>query len=107
MTVRNRSWDIVVSRLEKTMGSVAIVVTITLGFAVANLLVQLFALETMRQRPVPAKAIAAVALEHPFTSRIDGMPRTRTNRRDLQRAIGHDFAAQDVEQSVWPREPRK
>jgi hypothetical protein len=88
------------------MGSIVIVITITLGFAFANLLIQLIGVETMRQRSVPAKPNVAVALEHPSTSRIDGMPRTRTNRRDLQRAIGHDFAAQDVEQSVWPRDPR-
>ena len=85
------------------MGSIAIVITIILGFAFGNLLIQLVAMETMRQRCVPARPNAAVALEHPFTSRIEGMPRTRTNRRDLQRAIGHDFAARDVEQSVWPR----
>lgn len=88
------------------MGSIAVVLTITLGFAVANLLVQLIVQDSMRQRSAPAKPNPVVALEHPFSSRIDGMPRTRTNRRDLQRAIGHDFASQDVEQSVWPRDPR-
>ena len=89
------------------MGSIAIVVAITLAFAAANLFAQLAALETTRRRDAPVRPHAAVALEHPFSSRIDGMPRTRTNRRDLQRAIGHDFASQDVEQSIWPRDPNR
>jgi hypothetical protein len=90
-----------------TMGSIAIVVAITLAFAAANLAAQLAALETTRRRNHPVLPIAPMALEHPFSSHIDGMPRARTDRRDLQRAIGHDFASQDVEQSVWPREPGK
>ena len=88
------------------MGSVVIGLGLTLAFAAANLFAQLAALETTRRRVIAVKPRAAVALEHPFSSRIDGMPRTRTNRRDLQRAIGHDFASPDVEQSVWPKDPR-
>jgi hypothetical protein len=88
-----------------TMGSFAIVLAITLAFVAANLFAQLVALENARRPDTPALPSAPVALEHPFSSRIDGMPRTRTNRRDLQRAIGHDFASPDVEQSIWPRDP--
>ncbi len=86
------------------MGSIAIVVVITLSFAGANLFAQLAALETTRRRGIPMRPAPAVALEHPFSSHIDGMPRAGADRRDLQRAIGRDFAAQDIEQSVWPRD---
>lgn len=88
------------------MATVSIVIAITLLFALGNLGMQLLALEVMRRDAEPKPAKANSVLEHPYYSRIDGMPRTRTDRRDLQLALGHDFAAPDVEQSVWPRDPR-
>lgn len=88
------------------MGTVSIVLVLTLGFAAANLYLQMLAVEIVRRGNTPKLPALKVALEHPDYSRIDGMPRVRTDRHDLLIAIGHDFAAPDVEQSVWPRDPR-
>jgi hypothetical protein len=88
------------------MESIATVLLITIAFAAANLFVQLAGLEINRRHDQPKPPHARMVLEHPFHTRIDGMPRTRTDRRDLQLAIGHDFAAPDVEDGVWPRDPR-
>ena len=88
------------------MESIAIVLFITLAFASANLCVQLAGIETMRRHYQPSMPNARVALEHPYYARVDGMPRTRTDRRDLQMGMGHDFATPDVEDEVWPRDPR-
>jgi hypothetical protein len=91
-----------------TMEPLSISIAITLTFIAANLFVQLAAMEAIRRRDAPKlpRATPERALEHPLHSRIDGMPRTRTDRRDLQLAMGSDFAALDVEQNVWPRDPR-
>jgi hypothetical protein len=88
------------------MATVSIVVAITLLFAAANLFAQLAATEAFRRSQAPRLTSPKMALEHPVHTRIDGMPRTRANRHDMQLAIGLDFAAPDVEQSVWPRDPR-
>lgn len=88
------------------METFSIAVFITLAFAAANLLVQLAAIEgTRRERRDQAEDVFR-ALEHPYHTRIDGMPRTRTDRHDLQLGMGHDFAAPDVADAVWPRDPR-
>ncbi len=90
------------------METISVVVFITLTFAAVNLLAQLAALEYIRRDQTPRLAGPRLALEHPFHSRIEAMPstRTHTDRRDLQLGIGQDFAAPDAQDSVWPRDPR-
>jgi hypothetical protein len=88
------------------METVSIVVFITLTFAAVNLFAQLLAIEAVRRDQSPRIPEVKLAPEHPVHSRIDGMPRTRTDRHDLQLGMGHDFFAPDVEQAVWPRDPR-
>lgn len=88
------------------METVSVVGLLTLGFAAANLAFQVGASRFVRHMETPKLPGSKVALEHPVYSRLDGMPRTRTDRRDLQLAIGNDFAAPDVSESVWPRDPR-
>lgn len=88
------------------MGSVSIVLFIAGAFAAGNLLFQLVAVEFAQREERPKPIGRARQLEHPFHSRVDGMPRTRTDRRDLQLAMGEDFAAPDVHEHIWPRDPR-
>ncbi len=88
------------------METVSIVVFITLSFAAVNLFAQLLAVEAVRRDRAPRMPVAKPAPEHPVHSRIDGMPRTRTDRHDLQVGMGYDFFAPDVEHAVWPRDPR-
>lgn len=88
------------------METVSVVAVLTLGFAVANLGFQIGAGRYLRQRESPKLPGLVVAYEHPVHSRIDGMPRMRANRHDMQLAIGRDFAAPDLQDSVWPRDPR-
>lgn len=88
------------------MGTVSIVIAITLLFALGNLGMQLLAVEVTRRDAEPRLAKATPALEHPYYNRIDGRPRTRTDRRDLQLVLGDEFAAPDVELHIWPRDPR-
>ncbi|HET9662347.1 MAG TPA: hypothetical protein VFP05_18615 [Thermomicrobiales bacterium] len=90
------------------MGPITIAIAITLMFVATNLFAQLAAAEAVRRLDAPRlpRVTPALALEHPFYSRIDGMPRTRTDRHDLQLAMGSDFSGLDAEQSVWPRDPR-
>lgn len=87
------------------MESLSIVIAITLMFVAANVFFQLAAVEVVRRLDAPklARERQAPALEHPYSTRIDGMPRTRTDRHDLQLAMGSDFAGLDAEQSVWPQ----
>ena len=88
------------------METVSIVGVLTLGFAAANIAFQMSAGRYVRHIESPKLPGPKAALEHPEHSRIDGMPRARTNRRDMQIAIGHDFAAPDVQDAIWPRDPR-
>lgn len=98
--------DTVVYELEKTMEAVSIVVFITLSFAVANLAVQVLATEFGRRAEETAPAPAPLIPEHPLHARIEGMPRLRTDRHDLQLALGYDFAASDGEHHARPHDPR-
>ncbi len=88
------------------MEAISVVGLLTFGFAAANLGFQIGADRYVRQSQAPAMPAPRAALEHPEHSRIDGQPRTRANRHDMQLAIGHDFAAPDVQDAVWPRDPR-
>jgi hypothetical protein len=88
------------------METVSVVAVLTLGFAFANLGFQMGAARFVRRIDSPLLPGRAVVLEHPMHSRIDGMPRVRANRHDMQLGIGHDFAAPDAQDQVWPREPR-
>lgn len=88
------------------METISVVGFLTIGFAAANLAFQIGASRYARRSDAPVLPGPVAALEHPMHSRIDGMPRVRANRHDMQLAIGHDFAAPDVQDSVWPRDPR-
>ena len=88
------------------METVSVIGILTIGFAAASLAFQVGAGRYVRHSEAPKLPGPKVALEHPVHSRIDGMPRTRSDRHDMQRAIGHDFAAPDVQDAVWPRDPR-
>ena len=88
------------------METVSVVAVLTLGFAFANFGFQMGAARFVRITDSPRLPGRTVTLEHPLHSRIDGMPRVRANRHDMQLGIGHDFAAPDVQDQVWPRDPR-
>jgi hypothetical protein len=88
------------------METISVIGVLTVGFAAANLAFQVGAGRYMRHSEAPKPAGPKAALEHPVYTRIDGMPRSRANRHDMQLAIGHDFAAPDVQDQVWPRDPR-
>ncbi len=88
------------------METISVVGFLTFGFAAANLAFQMGMSRITRPSESPAVPGPIAALQHPMHSRIDGMPRVRANRHDMQLGIGHDFAAPDVEDSVWPRDPR-
>ena len=95
--------DSVVSLLEKTMETISIVVALTLGFAVANALEQIAAGAWSRHTPAPAFPVLRTGPEDPSHSQFDGIPRTRTDRRDLQLAMGQGFTDPDMNESIWPR----
>lgn len=88
------------------METISVVGFLTFGFAAANLAFQAAASRFVRHEPLPKRSGPKVALEHPVHSRFDGMPRVRSDRHDMYLAIGHDFAAPDVQDQVWPRDPR-
>lgn len=88
------------------MGTISIAIMIPLAFAVANLGLQLWAVNAVQRSEPPKPPVLAPTLAHPLHGRIEGAPRTRTDRHDLQLALGHDFATSDVEQRIWPRDPR-
>jgi hypothetical protein len=92
--------------MEMSMETLSVVGFLTIGFAAANLAFQVGAGRYVRHLDAPKLPGPKAALEHPVHSRIDGMPRARANRHDMQLAIGHDFAAPDVQDAVWPRDPR-
>ena len=89
------------------MATISIVVFITLTFAATNLLVQLGAVDYIRrsERAQAGGRAYGAGASVPRSSGA-GRTRTRTDRHDLQMAIGHDFAAPDVQDTVWPRDPR-
>jgi hypothetical protein len=89
-----------------SMETVSVIGILTIGFAAANLAFQMGAAHFVRHLDAPTLPGPKAALEHPLYTRIDGMPRSRANRHDMQLAIGHDFAAPDVQDQVWPRDPR-
>jgi len=89
-----------------SMETVSVIGILTIGFAAANLAFQMGAGRFVRHSEAPKLPGPKAALEHPVHSRIDGMPRSRANRHDMQLAIGRDFAAPDVQDAVWPRDPR-
>ncbi len=92
--------------MEILMETLSIIGVLTFGFAAANLAFQVGAGRWVRRLELSQLPGHQVTLEHPEHSRIDGMPRTRSNRPDMQLAIGHDFASPDVQDAVWPRDPR-
>jgi len=92
--------------MEISMETLSIVGFLTVGFAAANLAFQVGAGRLVQRLELPELPGPKASLEHPEHSRIDGMPRTRSNRHDIQLAIGRDFAAPDVQDAVWPRDPR-
>lgn len=85
------------------MEVISIVGLVTFGFAAANLVFQLGAIHYVRRGLPPGAPLASASPERSGHWRIDGSSRTRTDRHDLQLAIGHDFAAPDVDDQVWPR----
>ncbi len=88
------------------MEAISVVTVLTFGFAAANLGFHVGAERFIRRSQTPMLPGPRVALEHPVHSRLDGMPRVRSDRHDLFLAIGHDFAAPDVQDQVWPPDPR-
>lgn len=88
------------------METIGIVGVLTAGFAAANLAFQVGASRFIRHMDAPKLPGPKASLLHPMHSRLDGMPRTRSDRHDMQLAIGHDFAAPDVQDQLWPRDPR-
>jgi hypothetical protein len=89
-----------------SMETLSVVGFLTFGFAAANLAFQAGVSRCVRREYLPKLSAPKVPLEHPAHSRFDGMPRVRSDRHDMFLAIGHDFAAPDVQDQVWPRDPR-
>lgn len=95
--------DNVVSKLEETMEAVSIVIALVLAFALPNLAEQLLAAAWVQRVPLAARSFRGFLPENPAYAQTDVNGRVRTDRLDLQRAIGHDFAELDIEDRVWPR----
>ncbi len=97
--------DNVVSNLEETMETVSIVAALVLGFALPNLGEQLLATAWAHRIRTVTGSIRLFVPENPGHARMGGNARMHTDRIDLQRAIGHDFAEADIEDRIWPRDP--
>lgn len=85
------------------METISVVGLLLFGFAAANFAFQAGVRRYLLREDAPQLPAPRAALEHPLHSRIDGMPRGWSNRHDMQLAIGLDFAAPDVADTVWPR----
>jgi len=96
--------DNVVSDLEETMETVSIVTALVLGFALSNLAEQLLATTWGHRVRSVTGPIRPLIHEDPACASERGNARIHTDRIDLQRAIGHDFAEADIEDRIWPRD---
>ncbi len=97
--------DNVVSNLEETMETVSIVTALVLGFALSNLVEQVLATAWGHRVSPVVGTVRPFVSENPVHARMKVNARIHTDRIDLQRAIGHDFAEADIEDRIWPRDP--
>jgi hypothetical protein len=51
--------------------------------------------------PAPGRSLSVR-----LVNRADETQRTRTDRRDLRKGIGRDFAVPEVQETLWPPDPR-